>query len=130
MTDSARRILEKAGRKLNTAKRDLEAEAFEDAVSRGYYAMLHAAQAMLAARGLAFSSHSAVIAAFGKQFAKTGEAPVEYHRALITGEDLRLRGDYSVVYEVTREEAEEQVRRAEQFLVFAGQFLSRHRPEG
>jgi uncharacterized protein (UPF0332 family) len=129
VTGQVGRLLDKGKRKLATAKRDLEAEAFEDAVSRGYYAMLHAAQAMPASRDLVFSSHSAVISAFGRHFAKTGIAPAQLHRALITAENLRLRGDYSVVYEVTREEAEEQVRRAEEFLSFAGRFLSGEDPQ-
>jgi len=39
------------------------------------------------------------------------------------GQDLRLRGDYDEVYQVTREEAAEQMARAEEFLGFAEKFL-------
>ena len=53
------------------------------AVSRAYYAMFCAARALLLADGLQFSSHSAVIAAFGKQFARTERLPRELHRYLI-----------------------------------------------
>ena len=35
------------------------------AASRAYYAMFYAAEALLQSRGLAFSKHSAVHAAFG-----------------------------------------------------------------
>jgi uncharacterized protein (UPF0332 family) len=42
------------------------------AASRAYYAMFYAAQALLLERGFSFSSHSAVIAAFGREIAKRG----------------------------------------------------------
>lgn len=43
------------------------------AASRAYYAMFYIAEALLLHRGLAYSSHSAVIAAFGKEFARSRE---------------------------------------------------------
>ena len=43
------------------------------AASRAYYEMFYNAEALLLQRGLAYSSHSAVIAAFGKEFARTKE---------------------------------------------------------
>jgi uncharacterized protein (UPF0332 family) len=45
------------------------------AASRAYYAMFSAARALLLSQGLDFSSHSAVIAAFGQHFAKSGRVP-------------------------------------------------------
>jgi uncharacterized protein (UPF0332 family) len=53
------------------------------AASRVYYAMFYIAQAFLEGEGLAFSKHSAVIAAFGQHFARTGKVPVEFHRFLL-----------------------------------------------
>jgi uncharacterized protein (UPF0332 family) len=41
--------------------------------TRAYYAMFYAAQALLETVNLSFSKHSAVIAAFGKEFIKTGK---------------------------------------------------------
>jgi uncharacterized protein (UPF0332 family) len=52
---------------------DLQREGFFDfAVSRAYYAIFYAAEAILLLKGLSFSSHSAVAAAYGKEFAKLG----------------------------------------------------------
>ena len=45
--------------------------------------MFYLAQVLLLSRGLSFSSHAAVIAAFSKEFAKTGVLDVRFHRCLI-----------------------------------------------
>jgi uncharacterized protein (UPF0332 family) len=44
--------LTKAGQKLEAARADLDARRFDDAASRAYYAMFHAARALLASRSL------------------------------------------------------------------------------
>ena len=51
-------MLAKADERLSTAQRDLAASAFGDAASRAYYSVFHAISALLATRGLTFSSHS------------------------------------------------------------------------
>jgi uncharacterized protein (UPF0332 family) len=62
-------LIEKGRQNLAAAKRDLEIGMPALAASRAYYAMFHTTEAALASAGLAFGSHSAVIAAFGKDFA-------------------------------------------------------------
>jgi uncharacterized protein (UPF0332 family) len=57
---------------------------FDGAASRAYYVMFDVAEALLLSRGLAFSSHSAVISAFGREFANTGAVPRECHRHLFS----------------------------------------------
>jgi len=69
--------------------------------SRAYYAMFYAAEALLLAKGLSFSSYSAVIAAFGKEFAKSNALDPKFHRYLIDGQDLRNAGDYDVGTPIT-----------------------------
>ena len=80
--------------------------------------MFYAAQAFLAGEQQSFSSHSAVISAFGQHFARTGRVPTEYHRFLIEGQELRLDADYELPG-VPTSEAEEQIQRAEKFLRLA-----------
>jgi len=58
------------------------------------YAMFYVAEALLLSRGLAFSKHSAVIAAFGKEFAKEGVLPAELHAHLREASDARNVADY------------------------------------
>ncbi|RMD72368.1 MAG: HEPN domain-containing protein, partial [Cyanobacteria bacterium J149] len=64
--------------------------------SRAYYTMFYIAEAFLWTQGMSFSSHSAVISAFGKEFVKKGLVPIEFHRFLINAQDKRTQGDYSI----------------------------------
>jgi uncharacterized protein (UPF0332 family) len=93
------------------------------AASRAYYAMFYVAEAFLLGKGLAFSKHSGVHAAFGEHFAKTGIIPPEFHRYLLRGMEVRHAGDYGKARKVTLEEAEEQLARAEQFLELAERLI-------
>lgn len=72
MTPDQSELLEKAARSLEAARLLLDEDHSDFAASRAYYAMFYAAEAMLEGEELAFSSHAAVVAAFGREFAKTG----------------------------------------------------------
>ena len=72
MTAEQAGLLAKEGRSIRSARLLLTDGDYDTPVSRGYYAMFYVAEALLLARGLAFSKHSAVIGAFGKEFARTG----------------------------------------------------------
>jgi uncharacterized protein (UPF0332 family) len=50
---------------------------------------------MLLSKGLTFSSHSAVIAAYGKEFAKTGLLDPKFHRYIIDAQERREIGHYA-----------------------------------
>jgi len=93
------------------------------AASRSYYAMFYIAEAFLEGDGLAFSKHSAVIAAFGKEFAHTGRVPVEYHRYLVDAEDLRHVADYGSRKSVEPERVNVQIEQAQRFLAVAEELI-------
>jgi uncharacterized protein (UPF0332 family) len=78
----------------------------------------------LLGRGLAFSSHSAVIAAYGKEYAKTGILSAEFHRYLIDAEDLRNVGDYGVGSVVTDAQVQELLGWVDEFLTAAEAYLT------
>ncbi len=86
--------------------------------------MFYVAQALLLSKGLSFSSHAAVISAFGKEFAKAGAMPVEYHRYLMDSHDARTSSDYEAVSQLTGKEAGYHIEHAEQ-LIEAGERLLR-----
>lgn len=123
MTPAQQALLQKAVRSLQAAKVLNQNALPEFAASRAYYTMFYIAEAFLEGEGLAFSRHSAVIAAFGQQFARTGRVPAEFHRALITAEQIRLQGDYNIDPGLTAEQAATQIIRAEQFLELAAQLI-------
>jgi uncharacterized protein (UPF0332 family) len=85
--------------------------------------MFYIAEALLLGKGLAFSKHSGVHAAFGEHFVKTGVAPPEFQRHLIRGMEVRHAGDYGRGRSVTPEEAAAQIAHAEQFLSLAEQLI-------
>ena len=117
-------LLEKA-RESRDAAELLRQEDYPDfAASRAYYALFYIAEALLLERDLAFSSHSAVIAAYGKEFAKTGTLSPKYHRYLIDAEDLRNVGDYGVGSVVTDAQVQELLGWVDEFLTAAEAYLT------
>ena len=107
MKPEVRSLTQKADESVKAAKL-LGAEGYWDfAASRAYYAMFYAAEALLLEKGLSFSSHSAVIAAFGREFAKTNLLDPKLHRYLLDGQDLRNAGDYDIGPAVTEAQAKE-----------------------
>ena len=123
MTDEQRELLLKAQQSLEAAKLLLTNNYPDYATSRAYYAMFYIAEAFLEGKGLSFSKHSAVIAAFGREFAKTQLVPTNFHRFLIEAQELRTTGDYGQLNAVTTDQAAEQIDRAEEFLSLAIQFI-------
>lgn len=121
MTPEQQGLLEKAARSLQAARLLNEKGLAEFAISRAYYTMFYVRSAFLEGEGLSFSSHAAVIATFGQQFARTGRVPVKLHRYLIDAQDTRNKADYSVEPNITQEDAAQLIVRAELFLEFAQQ---------
>ena len=112
-------LLRKAAESLRAAELLATNELFDFAASRAYYTMFYVAEAFLLNEGLTFSSHAAVISAFGRDFARTGRVPVEFHRYLIDAQDLRNQGDYDIDSAITEAEANQLIAQAQQFLELA-----------
>jgi uncharacterized protein (UPF0332 family) len=124
MKPEVNKLLDKA-RASQRAAGLLQNEGFSDfAASRAYYAMFYAAEALLLDRGLSFASHAAVIAAFGKEFAKTGVLDQRLHRYLIDAQDLRNVGDYATGAAISAEQVEDLMAWTEEFLTEAEALLA------
>jgi len=119
MTDEQAALLNKARDSIRGATLLADAQLCGFAVSRAYYAMFYVAEALLLGEELSFSKHSAVIAAFGERFAKTGRVPAKLHQYLIEGQDRRNVGDYGIGPALDREEAATEISRAREFLDLA-----------
>ncbi len=116
-------LLEKARENLRAARLLIQEGLASIAASRAYYAMFYIAEALLLSRDLVYSSHSAVIAAYGKEFARTKDLDPRFHRYLITSQDIRQTGDYGVENKVSLEEASLVIAWADEFLSAAEVFL-------
>ena len=123
MNPEVKALLEKAKRSQRAAAKLFKDGDVDFAASRAYYSLFYTAEALLLSRGLSFSSHSAVIANFGKEFAKTGLLNPKFHHYLTESQDRRNIGDYSVLAEVTEEQVREMLVWAKEFIKAAETYL-------
>jgi uncharacterized protein (UPF0332 family) len=124
VTPEQQALLEKAQRSLEAAESLIEQSFYEFAVSRAYYAMFYVAEALLDYEGLSFSTHAAVISAFGQYLARPGKISVEFHRQLIDAQAQRTRADYDPNPDLSKVDAELLVGQAQALLAVAFQKLS------
>jgi uncharacterized protein (UPF0332 family) len=115
-------LLEKATSSRRAAALLAAQDYLDFAASRAYYALFYVAEALLA-EGLSFSSHAAVIAGFGRTFAKPQRLDPRFHRYLIDAQDLRTLGDYGVGAGVTRAQLTDLLAWVDEFLATATAFL-------
>lgn len=107
------------------AARSLQRDGFSDfAASRAYYPLFYVAEALLAHLGQSYSSHAAVIAAYGREYAKTAKMDPRFHQWLIAAQNLRNVGDYGVEAHVTEEEAKLACDWADEFIRAAERILA------
>ena len=125
MKEYSRKLLEKAIDSIEAAEVLLEIDKSEISAGRAYYAMFYIAEALLNEKGLKFSKHSGVHAAFGKHFAKTKELDPKFHHWLLDAFDKRLAGDYSVDINIERDVAAAIIIQAREFLEAAQTYLER-----
>ncbi len=115
-------LLEKAWEDIAAGKDILGTPRPWRAASDAYYAMFHAAEAMLLSLGIETSSHAATQAAFGQHFAKSRRLDPKLHRYLLNASEKRIASDYDVTVRLRTEDVQELLLQAEEF-VGAAQYL-------
>jgi uncharacterized protein (UPF0332 family) len=120
-------LLDKARANLDAARLLLAAQHLDSATSRAYYAMFYVAEALLAQIGQSYSKHAGVVAAFGREYAKTGKLDPRFHRWLIDAQDLRTVADYTAEMVITAEKVRAVCDWAEEFLAAARSHLAETR---
>jgi uncharacterized protein (UPF0332 family) len=124
MTEAVRELLDKSARSIDAAQLLFRYGYFDFAASRAYYAMFYAVEALMLDRDLSFSKHSAVIAAFGKEFVKTSIFDSRFHRILLKAFDLRNAGDYGTIQAVSEEKANQTLAEASELLAEINRHLA------
>ena len=115
--DEGKYWLARAQNALSASEALVSKELFDDAISRAYYAMFYAAKALLIRDGVsAGSKHSAVVSAFGREYAKKGKIEPRYHQMLIEDFEWRQKADYDVFWHADRETAQGRVTDAREFV--------------
>ncbi|MBM4030403.1 MAG: HEPN domain-containing protein [Planctomycetes bacterium] len=116
--------LDAAAEALGDAEALLARGSLRSASSRAYYTMFYCASALLLTKGMSFSRHGNVVAAFGREFAKTNLLDRKFHFYILQGFDTRHLSDYLVTRRVTKETAEITVQRAREFLEATRAYLA------
>jgi uncharacterized protein (UPF0332 family) len=88
----------------------------EDAVSRAYYATLHAAKACLHVHGVTAESHAVVKRMFSLHLIRSGELEPEWSRHLVESSDDRLAADYDAETIFSIQDAEYECQRTGAFV--------------
>jgi uncharacterized protein (UPF0332 family)/predicted nucleotidyltransferase len=88
--------LDRAERSLRSARLLHAEELYEDAASRSYYAVMHAARAALLVHDTVPESHAAVRRLFGQVLVRPGLIEKEWADILKIEQDERFRADYQL----------------------------------
>jgi len=91
----AKHWLEKAFEAESSARLEFEAGHFGFAVNRLYYAVFYAVSAALASENREYGRHSAVRAAFNRDFVNTGKVSVAFGKLYNQLFDDRQEADYA-----------------------------------
>lgn len=118
-------LIQRAEDSLRLASRLLHESVYAVAASQAYYAMFYMASAALLTRGLRFKRHASLVRAFGGEFVKSGLLPSHLQKKLGAAFVERIRSDYEVLQDVTREDAADQLDRAEEFVTAVKAFLEK-----
>lgn len=121
-------LLTKAQQYIDSAQVLSNIGDFDSAISRLYYAMFYITETLLDRLGLTFSSHHAVIAAYGLHFAKTNRLEPHHHRALMDAFEKRQLADYVVDSGFAQDDVDDLLENATAFLIAARQWLENNSP--
>jgi len=80
---------------------------YRESISRAYYSMFHAAQALLIIKKVYPKSHKGVIQKFGEEFVKPNFLERKMGHILAQAETMRLKADYDVGVKIDEDECKE-----------------------
>ena len=124
MKEYSSKLFSKALDAIEAAEALLNIGKAEFAAGRAYYAMFYVAEALLYNEyDLKFSQHGQVIAAYGKNFARTKALDPKFHRWLRDGFDKRITGDYGVDTGIEDDIVATMINQAREFLLVAQKYL-------
>jgi len=116
MTEEAQLHFERAAECMEDAQILLDNERLAAAVARAYYAMFHAATAVLSVKGIKRSSHRGILSAFGEYLVKPGLLEKRLHQSLREAFELRQQTDYEPIVDINSQQARETLEQAVQFV--------------
>lgn len=118
--------LKRSNESLKSAKVLVKEELYEDSISRAYYAIFHAAKAILLTIDVEPQTHEGAIRKFGHHFVKTGLIEKEIGRIFARAQKVREKSDYDVAKEFSEEDTNEWITMAEKFVRRIQEYLYQH----
>ena len=115
--EKARQLLQSADMLMNMTK------DYNSVVNRCYYAIFHSVRSILALERKDFEKHSAVISYFRRMYIKTNIISVDASDILGEAFNSRNESDYKDFFEVSREQAEQQLCNAKRFMEIVEAYL-------
>ena len=117
--------MEKAEKNLKSAVLLSETDDYDSAANRAYYSVFHAESALLLTKGILGDSHKHVHNSISKEFVISKELSVDIFRTITKVQSLRNIGDYSRERSVTKEEMEEAISIAKDFLDITKELITK-----
>ncbi len=102
-----------------------EKSFYADAVSRVYYAMYHAARAVLFIKNVDPIKHSGVVKMFGLHYVKAGIIERTYSKSLAYIKELRENADYEANKEFDQAECLDALKQGEKFIKMTEEIINR-----
>lgn len=116
---------ERSSEELENAKAMLESGKFKLALNRSYYSIFHGMRAVNVLDEFDSSKHSGVIAHFNQYHVKTGDFSKEASKIIRTSSEMREHADYEDFFVASRQDAEEQIQKAQIFHNFITDYLQK-----
>jgi len=116
MTEEAQLHFERAAECVEDSRILLDNKRPAAAIARTYYAMFHAATAVLAVKGVKRTSHRGILSAFGHYLVKPGLIEQKFHIYLREAFELRQQTDYDPIVDVDIQQAKEILEQAIDFV--------------
>jgi len=118
-------LMQMAKESLEVAEDLFKSKHYGFSASRSYYAMFYTAEAILLTKDLSFSSHKAIISAFGKEYVKSGLLPQSLHQYLRNAFNLRQMGDYGFIGAVSVNKAKTLIEQTKDFINAVEEYLKK-----
>ena len=115
---------EKAKEDLKASKINLENDLIKASINRSYYAIFQAIRAINALDKFDSKKHSGVISHFNQYFIHTEKFSKEVYSIITLAYKIKEKSDYDDFYIALKEDAAEQLKNAEKFLILVQEYLS------
>lgn len=109
---------------LDTAELLYKNNRYRPSISRAYYSMFYAAQALLISGGFDTSTHKGVIKLINQHFVNTGKLVPDVAKLLKSTHDLKQSGDYETDFVANQEVADQAIADAKTFIAEVRKILA------